>query len=26
MAGEENTHQIPEALTEEQAERLLAGM
>jgi hypothetical protein len=26
MAGEEDTHQIPEALTEEQAERMLAGM
>lgn len=26
MAGEENTHRNPEALTEEQAERMLAGM
>jgi hypothetical protein len=26
MAGEENTHRTPEALTEEQAERMLVGM
>jgi hypothetical protein len=26
MAGEENTHQLPESLTEEQAERMLATM
>ncbi|MFD3514721.1 sigma-70 family RNA polymerase sigma factor [Streptomyces sp. NPDC058657] len=26
MAGEESTHRIPEALSEEQAERILAGM